>query len=470
MRICIVLEGCYPYVTGGVSSWTHSLIKSFPQHEFVLWCIGADSADRGKYVYELPDNVVEIHEVFLNDALKGTLGRKRARFTPEQKQALSDFVHCASPDWDVLFATMRQKGMTPMGFLMSETFLDLMTDICRRDYPYTAFSDMFHTLRSMLLPVLFLMCQEVPKADVYHTIAAGYSGVLACLGGYVNQAPVMLSEHGIYSREREEEIIRATWVLPAFKRLWVRFFFMLSRAIYDRASVVTSLFGNARKAQIELGCDPSKCRITPNGVNVEKFGAVPPKEPDGWVDIGAIVRIAPIKDVKTLLYAFAEVKHYVNNARLHVIGPEDDKEYAQECYELARQLDLHDVLFTGRVDTAQYLSKIDFTVLTSISEGQPLSVLESFAAGRPCVLTDVGCCRELLDGGEGDDLGWAGFCVEPMNRMALASALERMCADADERRAMGEIGRKRVCTYYRQEQMVTTYTALYQEVVSSWQA
>ena len=54
--------------------------------------------------------------------------------------------------------------------------------------------------------------------------------------------------------------------------------------------------------------------------------------------------------------------------------------------------------------------------------------------------------------------------------MALASALERMCADDDERRAMGEIGRKRACTYYRQEQMVTTYTDLYQEVVSSWQA
>ena len=32
MRICIVLEGCYPYVTGGVSSWNHILIRSFPQH------------------------------------------------------------------------------------------------------------------------------------------------------------------------------------------------------------------------------------------------------------------------------------------------------------------------------------------------------------------------------------------------------------------------------------------------------
>ena len=470
MRICLILEGCYPYVTGGVSSWTHGLIKSFPEHEFVLWTIGADSTDRGKFVYELPQNVAEVHEVFLNDALKGVPGRKRLRFTAEQRAVMGEFVHCADPDWDVLFDTMRAPGMTPMGFLMSETFLDLMSDICRADYPYAAFSDMFHTMRSMLLPVLYLIGQDVPRADLYHTIATGYAGVLACLGAYVGHAPFILSEHGIYSREREEEIIRANWVAPAFKRLWVRFFYMLSRAAYDRATVVTSLFGNARKAQIELGCEPEKCRITPNGVDFERFGAVPPKAPNGWVDIGAVVRIAPIKDVKTLLYAFAELKHRVENARLHVIGPEDDKEYAAECYELARQLGVRDVVFTGRVDVVEYLAKVDFTALTSISEGMPLSVLESFAAGRPCVTTDVGCCRELLEGGQGDDLGVAGLCVEPMNRMALADAFERMCAYPDERLAMGEVGRERVRRFYRQEQMVQTYRDLYREVADSWQA
>ena len=48
------------------------------------------------------------------------------------------------------------------------------------------------------------------------------------------------------------------------------------------------------------------------------------------------------------------------------------------------------------------MEKLDFTILTSISEGQPLSVLESMAARRPCVCTDVGCCRELLEGKQGD--------------------------------------------------------------------
>lgn len=50
MRICLVLEGCYPYVHGGVSTWMHGYITAMPEHEFVLWVIGAHAADRGKFV------------------------------------------------------------------------------------------------------------------------------------------------------------------------------------------------------------------------------------------------------------------------------------------------------------------------------------------------------------------------------------------------------------------------------------
>lgn len=48
MRICFVSEGCYPYVTGGVSSWIDSMIKTFPEHEFVLLSVIADRSKRGK--------------------------------------------------------------------------------------------------------------------------------------------------------------------------------------------------------------------------------------------------------------------------------------------------------------------------------------------------------------------------------------------------------------------------------------
>ena len=68
MRICIVAEGCYPYVVGGVSSWIHSMIKIFPEYQFVVLAIVANRSLRGKFVYDLPENVVEVHELYLEDA------------------------------------------------------------------------------------------------------------------------------------------------------------------------------------------------------------------------------------------------------------------------------------------------------------------------------------------------------------------------------------------------------------------
>jgi len=57
MRICIVAEGCYPYVVGGVSGWIHSMIKSFPNIEFVILSIIANRSLSGKFVYELLDKM-----------------------------------------------------------------------------------------------------------------------------------------------------------------------------------------------------------------------------------------------------------------------------------------------------------------------------------------------------------------------------------------------------------------------------
>ena len=469
MRVCLVLEGSYPYVYGGVSTWMQGCIRAMPEHEFVLWVIGAKAADRGKFVYELPANVAEVHEVFLDDALRLRGGAPPVHFTPEECAALRELVRLGAPDWEVLFRLFHEKRAHPLAVLQSREFMALFTKLCEEEYPYTAFADAFHTVRSMLLPVLWLMTGEVPEADCYHAICTGYGGLLACLGGSVHHRPVLLTEHGIYTREREEEIIRAEWVAPDFKARWTRFFYMLSEQIYRQADRVTSLFPRARSIQIGMGCEPGKCIVIPNGVDYEKFCAIPPKAEDGWVDIGAVVRLAPIKDIKTLLYAFLELSARCKNVRLHILGGVDDEEYARECYALAEQLGLENVRFTGRVDIAAYLQKLDFTILTSISEGQPLSVLESLAARRPCVTTDVGCCRELLEGTPGDTLGAAGFCVPPMYRQGLADAMEKLCVSRPLRQRMGAIGQQRVAQSYRHEQMLARYRALYAETAATAQ-
>ena len=244
MRICLVLEGSYPYVHGGVSTWMHAYIQAMPQQEFSLWVIGAKAQDRGKFVYELPPNVKEVEEIFLDDALRLHGERQPVLFTADERTALRELVRLGRPDWDVLYRLFQEKGVHPLSFLQSRDFMELFTDICMREYPYVAYADAFHTMRSMLLPVLYLLTGRVPKADVYHAISTGYGGLLACLGGSLNHAPVLLTEHGIYTREREEEIIRASWVAPAFKKQWIAFFYMLSDIIYTRAFSV-SAFGLA---------------------------------------------------------------------------------------------------------------------------------------------------------------------------------------------------------------------------------
>lgn len=52
MKICLIAEGCYPYVAGGVSSWVQMLMEGMPQHQFVLYTIGAEERQRGKFKYK----------------------------------------------------------------------------------------------------------------------------------------------------------------------------------------------------------------------------------------------------------------------------------------------------------------------------------------------------------------------------------------------------------------------------------
>lgn len=466
MRICLILEGSYPYVNGGVSSWMHNYIKEMTEHEFVLVTIGSDAKKKGRFKYELWDNVVEVHEFFLADALKqkGNANPPKINYTEEERAALKALVANQSPDWPLLFNIVHRRKFNPVDFLQSELFLELLQEIVEENRIQQAFADVFHTTRSMLLTVLYLMTQNMPDADVYHSIATGYAGILATLGHFQHRRPLLLTEHGIYTREREEEILRADWVQPSMKRPWIQFFYMLSDLIYSQATQVTSLYTKARFIQEEVGCDIRKCRVISNGIHYDRFAGVPLKEEDDWIDIGAIVRIAPIKDIKTMLYAFYELSQKHDKIRLHIMGGVDDEDYNRECQYLIRQLGLKNVIFTGQVDVVDYLAKLDFTILTSLSEAQPLSVIESMAARRPCVTTDVGCCRELLEGRSDDKLGLAGYCVPPTHREGLAHALERMCSSRLLREKMGAIAQERAETYYLYENMIQQYRDLYKEV------
>jgi len=480
VKVCMILEGCYPYVHGGVSSWTHHYIEAMPDVEFTLWCIGPREEMKGQFKFKLPENVTEVREVFLDSALEMRLDRKQLehlKLERAERQAVERLFSGQQTDWDLLFDLFQNRHfdsergkddhLNPVSLLMSDDFLSMLLEQCREHAPYISFANYFFNVRSMLLPVLYLMGQDIPKADLYHCTATGYGGILGSMGKWKYGSPMVLTEHGIYTREREEELLGATWVLPYLRQQWIDMFYLFSGCAYQHADVVTSLFRGASRIQADIGCPQEKQRVISNGINFDRFKDIPPKEENGYIDIGAVVRIARIKDIKTMIYAFAEVKAEVPNARLYILGDVDDQEYSDECHELVNQLGLTDIIFTGVVNVLEYLPKFDFTILTSISEGQPLSVLESFAAGRAAVTTDVGCCRELIEGE--DEFGPAGMCVPPMHKDLLAEAMIRMCRRPDVCRKMGENGRNRAGHYFTQKMSMDQYKEVYQEVCDAWQ-
>ena len=467
----MILEGSYPFVRGGVSKWVDDMIRAMPQDQFIIWAIGDSEEKRGKYVVDLPPNVVSVQEAFLDTALKQRIRKNsNVKITPEQKEAISQLVYCENPDLNILLNTFETQSVNPIELFMSEAFLEIIKEFCITKFPFAGFTDLFWTIRSMFLPLLFLISQPMPEADLYHSCSTGYAGVLGAFASMKYNRPFVVTEHGIYTREREEEILRADWVVSYFKELWISMFYMFSRFAYQKAHRVTSLFQRAAVIQADLGCAPDKISVIGNGIKVEDFKDIPRKKEDGWIDIAAIVRIAPIKDIKTMIYSFSQLKQEFKNARLHILGAVDDDQYFQECISLIEYLDVKDIIFPGFVDIKKYLENIDFTLLTSLSEGQPYAIIESMASGLPLVSTDVGSCRELIEGDEHDHFGPAGIFVTPMHQSEMLEALLEMSENKKMRERMSIAGRQRVNATYNLKGMVDKYQATYQKAIEIWQA
>lgn len=466
--ICMVLESSYPYKTGGVSAWTHSVIKLFPDYDFKLLTLLPNRKESRKFEYKLPENVVSVHELYLNDRDWGSQKLPE----PDRLRGLlrSLFDQNERTDWNGLFDYFSTPNLSIDTVLTSEVFLDSVSTVFGGS-SRSGFGEILWTIRSICYPLFLSLAMEIPEADLYHTVSTGYAGIIGCKAKWKYQRPLILSEHGLYTREREEELIETSQVPGKNKNIWISFFREMSRIAYEMADEVVSLFAYARKQQIELGCRPEKAIVVPNGINVNQFtkAAAEAEERRGRaekvVNVGACLRIAPIKDVKTMLYAFAEAKKKVPELVLYIMGPEsENRKYSEECRRLVKYLALTDVIFTGTVETAEYLGRMDIGILTSISEGQPLVILEFFASRCPVVATDVGNCRGLIEGEEGDAYGPAGIVTGVMDTHAIASALIALAKDRDMRLSYGDAGFLRVNQKYRFEQMGDRYREIYEKM------
>jgi glycosyltransferase involved in cell wall biosynthesis len=119
------------------------------------------------------------------------------------------------------------------------------------------------------------------------------------------------------------------------------------------------------------------------------------------------------------------------------------------------------VLAGDRSDVADMLAQADVFVLSSTSEGLPLSILEAMAAALPVVASAVGGVPEAVEDGE------TGLLVPPRDPVRLAAALERLLVDPELRRRLGSNGRDRVREQFGLEAFRQAHVAVYRrELVS----
>ena len=162
--------------------------------------------------------------------------------------------------------------------------------------------------------------------------------------------------------------------------------------------------------------------------------------------------MVPIKDIKGFLQSVAILARSIAELKVYIIGPDDeDPEYAQECRELTEYLGLTNVVeYTGQADIADYLPKLDVLVLTSISEAQPLVLLEAGACGIPLVAPDVGACSEIINGSmdEHPPLGAGGIVAPLANPEGTAQAIYSLLTDARRYDVASDVIRRRVKASY----------------------
>ena len=470
LRICLIAEGSYPYVSGGVSSWIHSIITEMKEHEFIIIAIGSDTKKKGNFRYDLPPNLIEVKEIFLDEHMyEDKKWGKRYNLSIAEKECLTALINGQEQvNWGGLFDLIRSEKFKNVGdFLSSIDYFDMVEELGKNTYTEVPFTELFWTLSSMILPLFLIIRHEIPEADVYHSVSTGYAGVIGTLAKHLYNKPLLLTEHGIYSREREEEIIKSDWVKGYFKDLWINYFYTLSGSIYESANQVITLFNRNKEIEVELGCAEEKIRVIPNGVDIDSFNSLEPKLDDGIIRIGAIIRVVPIKDIKTMIQSFALVKQEVPNASLYIMGPsEEDEIYDAECKQMVESLGVEDVIFTGMVQVKDYIGKMDIMMLTSISEGQPLAILEGFASSKPFVCTNVGGCKELINGGPDDHYGAAGFIAPVMHYEEIANYVIQLCQDRQLRVAYGKNGFERVKNEYKRSEFISSYREIYQTIGS----
>lgn len=178
---------------------------------------------------------------------------------------------------------------------------------------------------------------------------------------------------------------------------------------------------------------------------------------DDTFAIATVARLDPVKDLHTMLDAFALVRRDISNARLFLVGDGPERDWLTA--RAARPDLAGSVTFAGyRSDVQTFLTAADLYVNSSISEGISLTILEAMAAALPVVATEVGGTPEIVDGA-------TGVLVPSRDPARLASAIIGLGIDHRRRERLAAAARRRVEAQFTIERMIDQYARTYRRLL-----
>ncbi|MDQ0868415.1 glycosyltransferase involved in cell wall biosynthesis [Arthrobacter sp. V1I9] len=483
MKILLTTEGTYPYYQGGVSTWAHELVNGLPEHEFVVAAvIGGPDVTRA---FNVPENTsivpIPLWGTEKVDEYVQPDPKTRRRNSLRGKSREKALVELLLPAYEELIGHLLEtrepralgaaiadiarycetndlhEGLRdPRCWQLVRARLSehpLLTDISMADA-----IDFARSLYRYLTP----LAVPLPDVDVAHTSGAALCALPALAAKLNRGVPLLLTEHGVYVRERVLHLVRNDTPLLR-KVLLGNLYRAIARCAYTHADVVLPVCAYNTNWEYELGADPASLQVVHNGVNPDEF--VPREVELDRPTIAYVGRIEPLKDILGLINALHLVRREIPDVLLRIYGPEDDRRYAQRCRLAVATLQLEDnVVFEGATnDPVLAYQESDVVVLCSVSEGFPYTVVEAMCTGRPVVATAVGGVPEALNRPE--------LLVEPQNPQALADALVALFRQTPaQRAAIGAEFRERAVELFSQERFLEAYRSLYLEVAHDYVA
>ncbi|WP_406182309.1 GT4 family glycosyltransferase PelF [Streptomyces sp. NBC_01006] len=466
-HVTMLTEGTYPHVHGGVSTWCDQLLRGMPEVDFNV--IALTGSGREPVTWELPRNVYRHTIVPLWGPVPGRgrrsplRGKAHRRFTATYETFLHSLLDPTQGGFSEalheLALLARAGRLAPA--LRSETVLRLLMAVWTRPgLPTAAAQPTVHdalTATDLIEHALRPLSVRIPPDSVAHSVSSGLATLPALAAKYLDKVPFLLTEHGIYLRERYLGYRTAEQRWPV-KALLLGFYRELNTEGYRQADLITPCNQYNRRWEERGGAAPDRIRTVYNGVDPYAFPDAGP-EPEvptlSWCG-----RIDPIKDLETLIRAYAFMREELPALRLRLFGPVPAgcEEYKLRLEELGAELGVADgISYEGRIEqVAQAYAAGSIVMLSSISEGFPFSIIEAMSCGRTTVSTDVGGVREAV--------GDTGLVVPPREPETMARAALALLRDDERRAELGRRSRKRVVEKFTLHQSVDGFRHIYREL------